>query len=153
MNRLKAWPLALQMTTHFRKGTIMPQNIYFKSEGHKERLLAAIQAIGKVWENGKIDPEYGAALYILCADLATWQRTSSYVTPSGIDFEAILEDEDFSGGYGVLISLAGNLFNDNVKVNAVDIPSRLDERNFTLALSAFIIRRHGLQVSDLQSEA
>ncbi len=114
-------------------------DIFFTSPDHKKRWLTAILTIGKVYD-GKLDQEYGAALYILTADLTTWQKVQSYVDRGGVDFEAMLREVDFSGGYRVLIRLAGNLFNDQTACSPVEL-MRLDDRNFTLAMNAFQIRR------------
>jgi hypothetical protein len=124
----------------------MAERIFFTSPDHKARWLAALLTIGKVYD-GKLDPEYASALYILTADLDTWQQASRYVDRDGIDFEALLVEVHFSGGYGVLIRLAGNLFNDRTACNPVDL-MRLDDRNFTVALTAFQIRRASLLVAD-----
>lgn len=119
----------------------------FVSQDHQQRFVKAIEQIGKV-DGGKIDPEYGSALYILCADAATWNKAEEYVSPDGIEFDEMLSEMDFSGGYSVLIHLAGNLFNNHLQVEAVDIPTRLDENNFQIALQAIRLRRCGLRLSD-----
>ena len=59
----------------------------------------------------------------------------------------MLQDVDFSTGYAVLIKWAGNLFNNEVHVDPVEL-LRLDERNFAVALSALHIRRYGLRVQE-----
>ena len=105
-----------------------------------------MRAIGKIYD-GKLDLEYGAAIYILTADEDTWDQASNYVKRDGIDFESLLAEVDFSGGYGVLIRLAGNLFNDRTPCNAVEL-MRLDDRNFQVALAAIQIRRGRLYVED-----
>lgn len=127
----------------------MAEGIFFKSEGHKQRLIATIRQLGKVWENGRLDPEYASALYILSADAATWNQAQAYVERSGIDFEAMLAEVDFSSGYTVLINLAWNIFNDGQKLDVLDL-LRLDEGNFNVALSALKLRRHGAHVNDFK---
>lgn len=128
----------------------MERNIFFKSPEHKERLITTIRQIGKVWEeNRQIDPEYASALYILTSDLTTWNKASGYVDRDGIDFEAMLEEVDFSGGYAVLINLAWNLFNDYQKIDVLDL-LRLDEGNFQVALGALKLRRYRTYVNDLE---
>ena len=123
----------------------MNEDIIFKSAGHKQRFLAAIQNIGKVYGD-KIDPEYGAALYILTSQVSTWNKASDYVSRDGIDFEAMLKEVDFSGAYSVIIDLAGNLFNGNTHIDPVEL-LRLDEQNFQIALDAIKLRRSGMSVS------
>lgn len=121
--------------------------IFFTSAQHKAGFLTAMRTIGKIY-GGKLDPEYGAALYILTADEDTWDQASDYVERGGIRFEDLLAEVDFSGGYSVLIHLAGNLFNDRTPCNPVDL-MRLDDRNFAVALAAIQIRRTSLRVEDI----
>lgn len=121
--------------------------MFFRSVAHKQRFLTAIQQMGKVFD-GTLDPEYGAAFYILTADLHTWQNASSYMDREGIDFAALLQEVDFSGGYQVLLQLACNLFNSQMHLDPVEL-MRLDESNFTLALVAIQIRRYSLKLSEL----
>lgn len=117
----------------------------FCSAAHQSRFVAAMQHIGKIYE-GKYDPEYAAALYILCADSDTWQQVKRYVSRYGIDFETLLEEADyFSHGYEVLITFACNLFNGNMRLDPLEL-LHLDSRNFHLALQALYVRRHGLRV-------
>jgi hypothetical protein len=124
--------------------------MFFKSAQHKAGFITAMQGIGKVYD-GKIDPEYGAALYILLADEDTWNQASNYVSRSGIDFETMFKREHFSGGYSVLIHLAGNLFNDRIPCNAVEL-MLLDESNFQVALTAIQLRRHSHHIDDVKKE-
>lgn len=127
--------------------------IYFRNAEHKTRLLNAIQSIGKVYDNGKLDPEYACALYILTNEEGTWKQTRPYVTRDGIDFEGILTEQDFGGAYTSLIELAGNLFSGgSIKANPVDLAARLDDYNFLIAYSALWIRRFGLHINDLKGE-
>jgi hypothetical protein len=124
----------------------MQKIIFFKSLKHRVRFITVMQQIRKIY-NGKLDQEYAAAVYILTADSATWNKASSYTSSRGIDIPTMLEEVDFSGGYSVLIHLAGNLFNGQVHVDPVEF-YRLDERNFRIALSALILRRFSWPVSD-----
>lgn len=121
--------------------------LFFTSPEHKARFLSAMHALGKVYD-GKLDPEYGAALYILTSSAATWQRASGYVDRDGIDFEVLLAEVDFSGAYSQLIRLAGNLFNDRTACSPVEL-YRLDDRNFAVAMTAFQIRRRALPLDDV----
>ncbi len=121
-------------------------DIFFTSAGHKQRFLAAMQQIGKI-HNGKLNEEYGAALYVLTSSAVAWEKAESYVDREGIYFEALLREVDFSGGYSVLIRFAANLFNDRTACSPVDL-MRLDDQNFELALSALQVRRRALPVDD-----
>lgn len=124
-------------------------DIFFKGKEHKNRFVGAMIQIGKVY-SGKFDPEYGAAIYILTADVSTWNKASDYVSRGGIDFEALLKEVDWSGGYQVLIQWAANLFNEHAAhIDPVEL-MRLDENNFQVAISALQIRRHSLEVDDFK---
>lgn len=122
-------------------------DIFFTEREHKQRFLAVMQTYRKVYD-GKLDSEYGAALYILTADLDTWRSASSYVYHDGIDFEGLLAEVDFSGAYSNLIRLAGNLFNGQTACSPVEL-YRLDDRNFQLAMTAFRIRRRSWPIDEL----
>jgi len=130
----------------------MAETLYYTSPEHKKRFLTAMLTSGKVYD-GKLDPEYASALYILTSSAGTWQKASSFVDRDGIDFEAMLAEVDFSGGYGVLIHLAGNLFNDRFTCSPVDICTRLDSENFTIALTALQIRRVSWALSEIANKA
>src|SRR5207248_10953882 len=106
--------------------------------------------IGKIY-SGKLDQEYGAALYILTSTTGLWQKASGYVGRDGIDIEAMLKEADLSGGYSVLVMLAGNLFNDQTHCDAIEL-MRLDDSNFRLALTALQVRRASLRVEDFKQE-
>lgn len=114
--------------------------MFFKSTGHKERFLTAIESIGKIYDNGKIDQEYGAALYILTSEHFLWQQAQMYVSRHGISIETLLKEVDLSGGYSVLVKWAGNLFNGHVHIDPVEL-MRLDNSNYKVALAALEIRR------------
>jgi hypothetical protein len=128
--------------------TMNPENTFWKSAGHQSRFVENMQRRGKTWPEagGKFDPEYGAALYILTADTGTWNRTEKYVSRSGIDFEAMLEEVDFSGGYVRLVRLAGHLFNEQQQLLPIEL-LHLDQENFLLALDAIKLRRYGFRLS------
>src|SRR5260221_14340647 len=113
-----ARPAASSMSSSKRKtwevNSMAP--VFFKSPEHRLRWLYVLQTMGKV-HAGKIDQEYGAALYGLTADLDTWQQAQMYVDRHGFDVEALhgidfpelLAKGEFSGGYTVLIQWAVNL--------------------------------------------
>lgn len=123
-------------------------NVFFTSPEHKAGFLTAMQGLRKVYD-GRLDPEYGAAIYILTADAATWDKASDYVSRDGIDFEALLREAHFSSGYGALIRLAGNLFNDRTTCSPVDL-MLLDDTNFLVALTALQVRHRALSVSEAE---
>jgi hypothetical protein len=125
--------------------------IHFKDQQHLDRFTNAIQS--KVYDGDKIDPEYGAALYVLTANLSTWNKASNYIISHGILFEKLLKEVDFSGGYSVLIKWASNLFNGNIHVDPREL-MRLDQNNFQIALTALQFRYYGaihaIRLSDLE---
>jgi hypothetical protein len=116
----------------------------FQDVRHKNRFVEAIQRIGKVYKRS-IDPEYGAALYILTSRLALWNDAQGYVTRHGIDFETMLDETHFSSGTWVLVNWACSLFNGNLHVDLSDL-TRLDEGNFETALASLKVRRYGAYV-------
>lgn len=124
-------------------------DIFFStSPEHRQRFLAAIQQIGKVY-GGRIDQEYGAALYILTSDSGMWNLASSYVNRDGISFETIRKKGGYSGGESVLMLLAGNLFNSRQHIDPVEF-MRLDDEGFRIAITALYIRRsYNLRVDAL----
>src|SRR5215469_10774087 len=123
--------------------------LFFTSPAHKQRWLQSMQQIGKVYD-GLLDQEYAAALYILTADLDTWQQASGYVGRDRIDIPTLVQEVPFSGGYAVLLLLAGNLFNSQTHVDPVEL-MRLDDRNFLVALAALQVRRSSLHVDALKA--
>lgn len=121
--------------------------MFFKSTEHMERFLDVIEGIGQV-HNGQIDLEYGAAVYILTADLEIWGKSKQYIDAEGIAFGELLADTDFSGGYTILVKLAGNLFNNGQHLDPLDLIG-LDEDNFKAALTAMQLRRYQTHLEDI----
>ena len=120
--------------------------VFFKSAAHQKRFLAAMRDAGKV-EDTALDPEYAAALYILTADTGTWEKANESIDGDSIDMPLLLTEVDFSGGYSVLIRLAGNLFNGQLHLDPLEL-YRLDSSNFTLAMTALWIRRETYHLDD-----
>jgi hypothetical protein len=128
------------------------EDIFFKGDSHKARLLAAMQQLNQR-DGDRYDSEYGAALYVLTSDHWTWEKAQEYVGASGrpgIKFEELLAEADWSEGYLILVKWAANLFNEfAAHIDPVQL-MRLDEGNFAVALTALVIRRNGLRMSDLE---
>jgi hypothetical protein len=120
-------------------------DIFFVSEEHKKRFLGSLAQIGKI-DNGTPDTEYAAALYILTSDLFIWNEVSRYVSRDGISIKGILKKVHLSSGEAVLVKLAGNLFNGNEHIDPLEF-MRLDETNFTIALTSLKLRREGWHLS------
>lgn len=112
--------------------------MFFKSPAHRARFLAAIRQADKI-DHGKIDPEYGAALYILTSDGSTWASAQSYIDADGIDFRRLRKGLALSHGYDILVRLAGNLFNSCFRCSPVEF-AILDADNFAVVLSALQMR-------------
>lgn len=130
-------------------------NIFYTSPEHKQRWLTTMLATDKI-DRGKLDPEYGSALYILTASVGTWNKAQSYVSRHGIQFEELINKVDFSSGNLALVRLAANLFNEmneeGQKVRPIDLMI-LDDTNFTVALTAFQIRRVNWPLHELATKA
>jgi hypothetical protein len=126
-------------------------DIFFVSEEHKARLLESLTQIGKIY-NGTPDTEYATALYILTSDPLIWEEVSRYVSRDGIGIARMLKKVYLSSGESVLARLAGNLFNGNVHIEPLEL-LRLDETNFTIAMTALKLRREGLHLSSLTSSS
>jgi len=126
------------------------REIFFKSSLHKERFLKAMQETDKIYD-GKLDQEYSAALIILTADLFMWNKTRSYVDSQFIGIEEILHEVDLSGGQGVLVTLAGNLFNNQQHLDPLEL-LRLDGSNYNVAIAALHLRRDSYHVDDFKGE-
>jgi hypothetical protein len=125
---------------------LTPDTTYWKSIYHQERFLEVVPRLGKIWpeQGGQFDTEYATALYILTADSGTWGKAEDYVERDGIDFEKMLEEVDFSGGYARLVKFAWHLFNEQGSLLPIEL-LHLDDANFSLALEALKIRRYGFR--------
>ena len=66
-------------------------------------------------------------------------------TATGINIDSLLEEVHFSGGYCVLIELAGNLLNGHRHVDPLEF-LRLDGGNFSVAITSLLVRRNGYHV-------
>lgn len=128
------------------------KDFYFVSPEHRQRFLAAMQQTGKIYGD-HINEEYGAALYILTSSSGTWERAKGYVSSRGIQFDELLAQGYWSGGYMGLLQLAGNLFNAGyTQCSPVDLPTRLDDRNFQVAMTALLIRRKSWHLGNFMAD-
>lgn len=82
-----------------------------------------------------------SALYIITSDDELRCKCLPFVDNEGIDFNEILEKQDFSGGYNPLIRLASNLFNENYGVTPMELITKTDDERFRIALEAIVLRR------------
>lgn len=88
----------------------------------------------------------------MTADLSTWDQAQAYITHNGIYFKNLLKKGRFGGAYSNLIKLAANLFNGYLDVEEKPPFSplelyRLDDSNWNVAMSAFIIRRYNWHIA------
>lgn len=89
----------------------------------------------------QLSHEYESAFYIMSLHKELFLKVGSYVDENGIDFQACLEEQEFSAGYRVLVKLAHNLFEGGSEgeISPVDLMI-LDKENFLGALEALRIR-------------
>jgi hypothetical protein len=127
------------------------ENIFFKSQGHRERLTEALERLEKVESNGKADPWYASALYVLTSDASMWDDVQPYVRTTGIKFDDILEKIHFSSGYVTMIEVAANLFRDNGQIDLSRF-TNLDENNFRLVIDAIRLRRYSVLMDELKEQ-
>lgn len=128
----------------------MNRNIRFKSPGHRNRFLDTLVKLGVVYD-GSPDIEFASALYILTADVSTFKKASEYITQDGIAIARMIKEVDFSGGYYVLIKLAGNLFNGEQHLDPLEL-MKLDEANLQVAFTAILLRRFNVTMEDFIGE-
>ena len=127
----------------------MPE-FFFTSPSHREQFVTALQKQGKVYNDGKIDSEYGAALYVLTSDDGTWDAVQPYVSSRGIRFDDILSQLHWSSGYITLLTLARDLFRSS---HNADDPFvligylNLDPDNYAVFMNALNIRRNPPHIS------
>jgi hypothetical protein len=123
----------------------MSEEIYFKSAEHKERFSEIVSTSTRYLADGYLDREYGSAFYILTCDYHLWDQAQVYFLPHGIDFEK-MQNSVLSDGYHVLVDLAGNLFNESIRVNIAEL-WRLDDDNLKVAMQSLRLRFYTCQFS------
>jgi hypothetical protein len=101
-------------------------------------------------QSGKIDPEYGAAFYILSSDEYLWIKSRPHIRSDGIQFDEILKTK-FSYSEKNLVLLACNLLNDYKKVSPVEITRDgvISDESFEMVLEAYRIRHYTHYVTDI----
>jgi len=103
-----------------------------------------MDAIQKHIYDGKIDVEYGSALYVLTA---IWSKISGYVLSDHIDFEQML-DQYLCTSEKTMVEAAYSLFSGSTSVNLADV-CFLDEANFKVVMQAIGIRRDGCNIGEI----
>gem|GEM_PF-3971049 len=90
------------------------------------------------------------ALFILLSTKNNlYQKTKNYITADGIDFETMMEKQDFSSSEAKLVRLAANLYNGFLEVTPQELINTLDDRNYDLAMQAIRFRRYGCHIENL----
>lgn len=129
----------------------------FTSPEHRQRFLAIMRLKEKIYANGKLDPEYGAALYVLTSEEWIWEQAEPYCLAAGLDLAGLLHERGFLAGYGTLAKLAANLFYSSGStaylpkgrrpVTPIDLVE-LSEQEFEMALTAQRLRYYGAHVDE-----
>lgn len=123
---------------------------YFMDETHKNNVMKVIRDKRLVYPDGQVDCYYLPALFILLSTKNNlYQKTRNYITTDGIDFEAMMEKQDFSSGEAKLVRLAANLYNGSMEVTPQELINTLDDRNYDLAMQAIRFRRYGCHIENL----
>lgn len=123
---------------------------YFQDETHKDGVLKVIQDKRLVYPDGQVDCYYLPALFILLSSKNNfYKKTRKYIDADGIDFEAMMEKQDFSSGEAKLVRLAANLYNGSMDVTPQELINTLDDKNYDLALQAIRFRRYGCHIGNL----
>lgn len=122
----------------------------FRDSSHAERWEAIIKASGAVKSNGTVNGDLGASLFILTGLASVYDRAEQHIHYGWIDFEAILR-MPLSTGEGILVSLAGNLYNGGFfdGYTPEDIVSHCDSDMVELAVEAIRLRKQKVFYSEV----
>lgn len=91
-------------------------------------------------------PEYQAALCILTSDDELYAKAGPYFSSNGFRSFALLEENDFSGGYAKMIRAAGDFFGQSYVTSLSSLVGTLAHDLFHTFLQALIIRKYGVNV-------
>lgn len=123
---------------------------YFMDETHKNNVMKVIRDKRLVYPDGQVDCYYLPALFILLSTKNNlYKKTRNHITVDGIDFETMMEKQDFSSGEAKLVRLAANLYNASMEVTPQELINALDDRNYDLAMQAIRFRRYGCHIENL----
>jgi hypothetical protein len=123
---------------------------YFVDETHKNNVMKVIRDKRLVYPDGQVDCYYLPALFILLSTKNNfYKKTRNYINADGIDFETMMEKQDFSSGEAKLVRLAANLYNGSMEVTPQELINTLDDRNYDLAMQAIRFRRYGCHIENL----
>ncbi len=126
--------------------------IHWVYDGHREAFQQALSQLSQthaVKPNGKINAEYGTALYLLTGLEYAWPRLQPYVTDDGIDYQKMVNHVALSSGEELIVGLSSNLFNGGTYVDAtpLDLVGFLDNDTWQMVLVAFALRRGTLTLT------
>jgi len=123
---------------------------YFMDETHKNNVMKVIRDKRLVYPDGQVDCYYLPALFILLSTKNNlYKKTRNYIDADGIDFQTMVEEQDFSSGEAKLVRLAANLYNGSMKVTPQELINTLDDKNYELAMQAIRFRRYGCHIENL----
>lgn len=78
-----------------------------------------------------------------------YKKTKNYIDADGIDFEAMMEKQDFSSGEAKLVRLAANLYYGSMELTPQELINTLDDRNYDLAMQGIRFRQYGCHIENL----
>lgn len=122
----------------------------FNSSDHAERFAVAIQTAGAVRNDGTINADFGASLYVLTGLPGIYDRVQQHIHKGWLDFEPML-DAGLSAGEYILVALAGNLYNGGFfdRFTPLDIVSHCDADGVLLATQALLLRKQQISVNTI----
>ena len=117
---------------------------------HAERLESALHMAGAIRDNGTVNTDFGASLYILTGLPSVYDRVQQYIHNGWLDFGPMLRMA-LSGGEKILVELAGNLYNGSFFIGYTpeDIVSQCDSDMVELAVTAIWLRKQKLHYSEV----
>ena len=122
----------------------------FKDNKHAQQWEEAVSAAGAVRDDGTIQGDFGASLYILTGLPGVYSRAQQHIHPGYIDFEPMFH-MGLSAGETVLVALAGNLYNGGFfgGYTPQDIVSYCDTDGVELAARALALRKQRLDINTI----
>lgn len=115
------------------------RDLNFMGPGHRDRFMFAVRQLNL--HEATLD--WRAALFLLTGVPALWSKARKYIDVAGYCWDEMLRKEDFSSGFKTLARLSVDLYNGDGGLAIEDLWSRLDDRNFELAIRAIRHRRGG----------
>ena len=125
--------------------------MFFTDELHKESFIKLLKDNDRIHKNNVLDTEYSAIFYILSSDMELRNKCLKYIKEDGIYITEMLEEQDFSTGYAMLIKLAAHLFNRyNEEIDMVSLIGALDNSLFKVAMNGILLRRGKYTLEDIK---